>query len=174
MDVGIATFHEAVDAAHNILVITKIGAGEREVSAVIALRSYLTKIGKPNAAVIPGLDAKKFPDAAACGATSRMERMRSLLIEVDLSRVTLHQHAYEERNGKLRLRLTPDHGLLSRTDVSIGTPSEWRFDLTIGISLPMMEVIGPDFELYREFFANVPMIHLPSDPQELSPIIRIV
>ncbi|MEI7742021.1 MAG: hypothetical protein WCJ29_06030 [bacterium] len=158
----VAELHRLIKDAQNVLVITKTGATPDDVAAVLALRRYLIAESKPNSAVIPDFDAKTYPEAAALGVTPKMTRMRQFVISVDLAKTELDSSILENRDGKLRLRLSPQEGLFSKSDIEVGH-SDWRFDLVITAGAPIIESIGKSYDLYKDFFLNTKIIAIHCD-----------
>ena len=150
--VSIAEFRNLVTSAKNVLILARPDASDDEIAAATAIDAFLETARKPHATIAPGFDGK-------------LERMRSFVIGVDLTKTGLASFAHEERNDKLFLRVTPRDSLFTKSDIEVGE-TEWRFDLVIKIG------DAPTPETYKDFFETVTTISLSGSPDELTAILQ--
>jgi hypothetical protein len=147
-----AEFLTLVANAKNVLILARPDANDDEQSAVTALDAFLEDQRKPHTVVAPGFGGK-------------LERMRSFVIGVDLTKTGLASFAHEQRDGKLFLRVTPRDSLFTKSDIEVGE-TEWRFDLVINIG------DAPTPDIYKAFFETVTTVSLSGSPDELTAMLQ--
>ncbi len=161
-------FKNILDQSNNVLIAFKKNwmtggqpAGVDAVASSLALQKALAKLQKPAEIAADGfsppahinfLDAEISIQPTAPG-------LRRLTINVDLARGKVSDLSYDIKDGKLKIFLTPDNGMLSPQDIS-SENSDFKHDLIITVDSHNLNSLGGLYTGASELFFAQPIVNI--------------
>ena len=136
-------------------------AGVDAVASSLALRYALAKLQKPAEIAADGFAPHahiNFLDTEI-QIQSAAPALRRLTISVDLTRGKVSDLSYDIKDGKLKIFLTPDNGMLSPQDIS-SENSDFKHDLIITVDSHNLNSLGGLYSGASELFFKQPIINI--------------
>ena len=151
-------------SAGNILIMLTSGSNPDTVSAALALKEFLTKLGKQvrvlSASPVPA-KLNFLPESTS--VSSSLGLTKNLVVEVSLAKTQLAELSYQKREDKLEIYLTPREGEFNSTDLSI-KPSVYPFDLVVTMAVAELSEFGSFYASHAELFFNTPVTNIDYRP----------
>ncbi|MFZ6015740.1 MAG: DHH family phosphoesterase [Patescibacteria group bacterium] len=152
---------EAVKRAKRTLVVAPENPSHDAVCSAAALLSYLNSHGNNSDAYVPKINHEKIPDFVnhKNKILHELAGTRDFRIAIDVNQAPIHEFAYDVKDGKLEIVLTPKSGEWTQNDVSLH-PGEDRYDLVIAIDFADRQLLGKAFHNHADFIYRVPVINI--------------
>lgn len=154
-------FLSLVSHADRPLIMLRANADADDFATAFGLSHVLGKLGKQPDIVSAGGITPKSLQFIADGFVIRgdLPNIRTLTIDVGLTKANVDELSYAVEDGKLRIRVTPKTGAWSADDVHVHT-NGYRYDLIIMIGVPELAALGALAERYADFIAHTPVINI--------------
>ena len=161
-------FKNILDQSNNVLIAFKKNwmtggqpAGVDAVASSLALKHALLKLQKPAEIAADGFTPPahiNFLDTEI-PIQSAAPAIRRLTINVDLARGKVSDLSYDIKDGKLKIFLTPDNGMLCPGDIT-SENSDFKHDLIITIDSHNLNSLGGLYSGASELFFAQPIINI--------------
>ncbi len=156
---------ETIKRSSNPLLIVPRGSGADGYATALGFASVMKKLGKRADIVAAdgptpaSLQFLKNHETIA----SDLVNLRKLVIELDTSKTKARDVSHEEKDGHLRISITPDTGFWAMSDVRVLT-SDYRYDLVVCIGASGLEACAHFYEQHPDFFFRTPIINIDHSP----------
>jgi phosphoesterase RecJ-like protein len=157
-----------LDQSNNVLIAFKknwmtggLPAGVDAVASSLALQKALAKLQKPAEIAADGFTPHAhihFLDTEI-QIQSAAPALRRLTINVDLARGKVSDLSYDIKDGKLKIFLTPDNGMLCPGDIT-SENSDFKHDLIITVDSHNLNSLGGLYSGASELFFAQPIINI--------------
>jgi phosphoesterase RecJ-like protein len=161
-------FKNILDQSNNVLIAFKKNwmtggqpAGVDAVASSLALQKALAKLQKPAEIAADGFTPHAhihFLDTEI-QIQSAAPALRRLTINVDLARGKVSDLSYDIKDGKLKIFLTPDNGMLCPGDIT-SENSDFKHDLIITVDSHNLNSLGGLYSGASELFFAQPIINI--------------
>jgi len=94
---------------------------------------------------------------------STLENLQKFVLELDVRQTRVDELAYEIKDDRLMIHLSPKTGVWKDTDLKINA-SAYRYDLILTVGAADLESLGAPFVNHPDFFFKTPIINLDHSP----------
>lgn len=155
---------EAIKRAKRTLIVAPENPTADMAAAMAALLSYLKAHNFEVDAYYPSLNAEKLPGYLPMKESilPQLGGMRDFRISLNVERVPISELAYDVKDGKLDIIVTPKEGEWSAHDLSFHQ-GEDRYDLIIALGCYDRNMLAEAFPNHSDFVYRVPVINIDHD-----------
>ncbi|MDD5438504.1 MAG: hypothetical protein PHC70_05195 [Patescibacteria group bacterium] len=155
---------ETIKRAKRTLVLAPENPTPDAMATLSAVLAYLHAHQIPVDGIIPQINPEKIPSylPARDKVQSKLTAMRDLKIRLDVGRSPIHELAYDVKDSKLEILLTPKSGEWRAEDVQI-MPGEDRYEAIIAIGFPDRQTLNSAFREPTDIIHRLPIINLDHD-----------
>ncbi|MBD3281277.1 hypothetical protein GF391_00840 [Candidatus Uhrbacteria bacterium] len=155
---------EAIKRAKRTLIVAPENPTADMVAAMAGLFAYLKSHGFEVDAYSPNLNIEKLPGYLPMKEMllTKLNGMRDFRITLSVDKVPVQEMAYDVKDGKLDIVLTPKHGEWSAHDLSFHQ-GEDRYDLIIALGCADRNVLASAFPNHADFVYRTPVLNVDHD-----------
>ncbi len=155
---------EAIKRAKRTLVVAPENPTADMAAAMAGLLAYLKAHGFEADAYSPNLNIEKLPGYLPMKESllPQLSGMRDFRISLNVDQVPVSELAYDVKDGKLDIILTPKQGEWSAHDLSFHQ-GEDRYDLIIALGCYDRNMLSEAFPNHADFVYRVPVINIDHD-----------
>ncbi len=155
---------ETIKRAKRTLIVVPENPTADMVAAMAGLLAYLKSHGFEVDAYSPNLQIEKLPDYLPVKEMILRELggMRDFRISLGVDKVPVQEMAYDVKDGKLDIILTPKHGEWNAHDLSFHQ-GEDRYDLIIALGCADKNILASAFVNHADFVYRTPVINIDHD-----------
>ena len=152
---------EAIKRAKRVLVVAPENPTSDSLATLAAVLSYLQAHGIAADGLVPNINPEKLPNylPQPDRIMPKPAGLRDLIIKLDLSKIPVHELAYDVVDGHLEINLTPKSGEWNAKDVTI-LPGEDRHQAIVAIGFPDRQSLVSAFREPTDMVHRVPIINL--------------
>lgn len=145
---------------HPLLVIPR-GAGADGYASALGLARVMEKLGaQPDLVAVDGQTPQTLHFLADHERVrTDLPELRKLVIDIDVQKTRIQDLTREEKDGHVRLYVSPQNGFWGQNDVRIST-SEYRYDLLVCIGASDLTACAHFYETHPDFFFRTPIINI--------------
>lgn len=157
---------EALKRAKRALVLAPENPTHDALASTSAVLAYLQAHNIPADGYIPNLKPEKLPLylALADKIQPQISSLRDLKIQLDVNQIPIKELAYDVKDGKLEIILSPKSGEWKTQDVALLHGDE-RYDIIISIGFPDRQSLHNTFRQPLDVIHHAPIINLDHDPK---------
>ncbi len=157
---------EAVKRAKRTLIVAPINPNSDMTAGMSALLAYLKSHNLQADAYSQNLNTEKLPGYLPLRdlLLPQLSAMRDFRITLDVNKVPIKELAYDVKDGKLDIILTPKQGEWMAHDLSFHQ-GEDRYDLIIALGCADRNTLAESFPNQADFIYRVPVINIDHDAQ---------
>lgn len=157
---------EALKRAKRALVLAPENPTHDALASTSAVLAYLQAHNIPADGHIPNLKLEKLP--LYLTSTEKIQpqinSLRDLKIQLDVNQVPIKELAYDVKDGKLEIVLSPKAGEWQTQDVAL-LHGDDRYDLIVAIGFPDRQSLHNTFRQPMDMIHHAPIINLDHDPK---------
>lgn len=152
---------ETIKRAKRTLVLAPENPTPDTMATLAAVLTYLHSHQIPVDGIIPQINPDKIPAylPARDKIQSKLTALRDLKIQIDVKKSPVHELAYDVKDEKLEILLTPKSGEWKTEDVKI-LPGEDRYEAVIAIGFPDRQSLSAAFHEPTDIIHRLPIINL--------------
>jgi phosphoesterase RecJ-like protein len=157
---------EAVKRAKRTLIVAPPNPNSDMTAAMSALLAYVKNQGMQADAYSQNLNIEKLPGYLPMrdSLLPQLTAMRDFRITLDVNKVPIKELAYDVKDGKLDIVLTPKQGEWTAHDLSFHQ-GEDRYDLIIALGCADRNLLAESFPNQADFIYRIPVINIDHDAQ---------
>jgi phosphoesterase RecJ-like protein len=146
-----------------LIVLTPNPSGDA-LSAGLALRGFLEKLGKEATIIAPGTLDQRFAFLPGFDrVVDVLEVVKNFVIDVSMRNAPLDELSYRKDNDHLMIYLKPKSGELQPSDVTFKT-ADFPYQLIVTIGVPKLDQLGSFYASTAELFFQTPILNVDFRP----------
>jgi len=152
---------ETIKRAKRVMVVAPENPTPDNLATLAAVLSYLQAHDIAADGLVPNINPDKLPNFLPLPdrILPKPTGLRDLIIKLDVSKIPVHELAYNAVDGHLEISLTPKSGEWNIKDVSVLT-GEDRHQAIIAIGFPDRQTLVSAFREPTDMIHRVPIINL--------------
>ncbi len=153
--------YKAIEDASSVLITFNRTWPGDAVASALALRLWLTKLGK-KVTIVAEKPSVVSPYSFLPGFSHikpQLDNLRKFIISLDISNAEVGQIEYQVEKNKLDFIISPKNGIFTNEDIS-SRSSGFNFDLIITLSTPDFESLGSIYDGDTEFFFKTTVVNI--------------
>lgn len=157
----IAQMKQLIEESKHILITFRRDADIDTIASAVALFAYLEKQGNRVDVVSSGFTLPNkisfLPNTTHIKHT--FEQLQKLVVTIDIEKTGVSELSYDQKNGKLRIFVSPKEGALSGNNVKTAKTA-FRYDLIITLDTPDLVSLGDLYHQHTDLFFDTPIINI--------------
>ena len=159
---------DKLNKANSILILTPPQASGDDLSAALALRTFLRKLEKEVVLISPGPPNAKFDFLTGFEEVKdHLSIAKSFVIDLSTKASEIDELGYKKEPERLSIYVKPKKGQFSDKDVSFRS-SNFPFDLIVSIGVFSLENLGEFYIQNSDLFFETPIINIDRSAQNES------
>jgi len=158
-------FVEALKRSRSVAVLFRAAWNGDALGSALAVARFIESYGKPVEIICDGfVPHPHFGFLPAVGRVQpSLREARRLILSFDLDKTKFSHLAYEVKDNRLHIMLTPKDGTFDPKAMQT-VPDAWKHDLIVTVGAPDIAALGGIGRDHKEFFHATPVVNIDHDP----------